>query len=44
METVEVPKEEYEQMKRKSKIADDAIVQLQLSLEDLKNKKVERFD
>lgn len=43
-ETVVIPKEEYEKLKRKAEIADDAIVQLKLSLEALKQGRVKKFD
>ncbi|MFH1377064.1 MAG: hypothetical protein ABIH25_05505 [Candidatus Woesearchaeota archaeon] len=44
MKTVSIPKGELEMLKRKAEIADDAIVQLKLSLEDLKHGKVSKFD
>lgn len=43
METVNITRDEYEILKRKAEIADDALVQLNLSLEDLKHKRVSRF-
>lgn len=43
METVTIPKQEFEQLKKKAEIADDAIIQLKLSLEDLKHKRVSKF-
>lgn len=43
-ETVCIPKEEFEVLKRKAEIADDAIVQLKLSLEDLRRGRVRKFD
>ena len=42
-ETVCIPVEEYTLLKKKAKIADDAIVQLKLSLEDLKHGHISRF-
>ena len=41
--TVCIPVEEYEILKKKAKIADDALVQLKLSFEDLKHGRVSRF-
>jgi hypothetical protein len=43
METVTMPKQELNQLKRKAEIADDAIAQLKLSLEDMKHKRISRF-
>lgn len=43
METVTIPREEYEKLKIKSEIVDDAIVQLKLSLEDLRHSRVSKF-
>ena len=40
---VSIPRIEYELLKKKAQIADDAIVQLNLSLEDLRAGKVCRF-
>jgi hypothetical protein len=40
---VSVPKVEYEMLVEKAKIADDAIVQLRMSLEDLRLGRVSRF-
>ena len=40
---IRINKEKYERLVLKAKIADDAIVQLHLSLEDLKRGKVSRF-
>ena len=42
--TITIPKEEYKQLKKKAEIADDAIVQLKLSLEDMKYKRVSKFN
>ena len=40
---IKIDKEKYERLVIKAKIADDAIVQLHLSLEDLKRGKISRF-
>ena len=40
---ITIEKERYERLVRKPKIADDAIVQLHLSLEDLKKGRVSKF-
>ncbi|MEK6873164.1 MAG: hypothetical protein AABW90_04195 [Nanoarchaeota archaeon] len=42
-ETITITKEEFEKLKKKSEIADDAIVQLKLSLEDMKCGRVSKF-
>lgn len=42
-ETITIPLDEYTALKRKAEIADDAITQLNLSLEDLKNGKISEF-
>lgn len=42
-ELITIPKEEYEQLMKKAEIADDAVVQLKLSLEDMKHKRASRF-
>jgi len=42
-EMVQISKKEYDALREKSKIADDAIVQLRLSLEDLRQGRVSRF-
>ena len=42
-DSVTIGREEYELLQRKAKIADDALVQLKLSLEDLKHGRVSRF-
>ena len=39
-EMIQITKDEYNTLKKKSKIADDAIVQLKLSLEDLRQGRV----
>ncbi len=41
--TIMISKDEYQRLKEKEKIADDALVQLGLSLEDLRNGRVNRF-
>lgn len=41
--SVTIGREEYELLQRKAKIADDALVQLKLSLEDLKHGRVSKF-
>jgi len=43
-ETITISKEEYEKLKKKAEIADDAVVQLKLSLEALKQGRVKKFD
>ena len=40
---IKIDKEKYEKLVLKAKIADDAIVQLHLSLEDLRKGKVSKF-
>ena len=42
-ESVTIPMEEYVSLKRKAKIADDALVQLKLSIQDLKKGRVSKF-
>ena len=44
METITIAKEEYEKLKKKTDIADDALVQLKLSFEDIRHKRVSKFD
>ena len=44
METITIPKEEYQKLKKKAEIADNAVVQLKLSLEALKQGRVKKFD
>jgi len=44
METITIAREEYEKLKKKADIADDAFVQLKLSLEDIRHKRVSKFD
>lgn len=41
--TICLPKSEYEKLKEKAKIIDDAIFQLNLSLEDLRHGRVSKF-
>ena len=43
MELVTISKVEFEKLKKKAEIADDALIQLKLSLEDMKNGKISRF-
>jgi len=43
LETINITKKEYEKLKMRSKILDDALVQLKLSLEDLRHNRVSRF-
>jgi len=38
-ETITIPKIEYEKLKMKAEIADDASIQLKLSLEDLRHER-----
>jgi len=40
---ISISKEEYDILKKKAEIADDAIVQLKLSLEDLRHGRVSKF-
>ena len=42
--TITILKEEYEKLKRKAEIADDALTQLKLSLEDIRHGRVSKFD
>ena len=41
--TITIPKEEYTRLKKKEKIADNAIAQLKLSIEDIKRGRVSKF-
>ena len=41
---IEIPKIEYEKLKIKAEIADDALIQLKMGLEDLRHKRVKKFD
>ena len=43
-ETIIISKEEYKKLKKKAEIADDALIQLNLSLEDLRNGRVSKFN
>jgi hypothetical protein len=43
-ETITISKAEYERLKKKAEIADDAVVQLKLSLEDLRHGRVSKFE
>ena len=43
-EIITLSKEEYEKLKKKAEIADDAVVQLGLSLEALRAGKVKKYD
>lgn len=43
-ETITITKIEYERLKKKAEIADDALIQLKLSLEDLRHGRVSKFD
>lgn len=43
-ETITISKTEYERLKKKAEIADDALVQLKLSLEDLRHGRVHKFE
>jgi len=42
METITITKEKYKQLKKKTKIADDALIQLKLSLDDLRHDRFKR--
>ena len=44
METVTISKEEYKKLRIKAELADDAILQLKLGLEDLRHGRVKKFD
>ena len=43
-EMIEIPKMEYEKLKMKAEIADDALIQLKMSLEDLRHGRVKKFN
>ena len=43
-EMVTIPRQEYKKLKIKAEIADDALIQLDMSLEDLRHGKVSEFD
>ena len=40
---ISIPLIQYELLKKKAELADDAIIQLELSLEDMKHKRVSKF-
>ena len=40
---ITISKEEYENLKKKAEIVDDALLQLKLSLEDLRHGRVSKF-
>ena len=42
-ETITISKEEYNKLKKKAEISDDAVVQLKLGLEDLRHGRVSKF-
>ncbi|MEK6872237.1 MAG: hypothetical protein AABX16_05010 [Nanoarchaeota archaeon] len=42
-ETITLSREDFEKLKKKAAIADDAIVQLNLSLEDMRNGRLSKF-
>ena len=42
-ELITIQKNELEKLRKKAEIADDAIVQLELSLKDLRNGQVSKF-
>lgn len=42
--TICIPTDEYERLKKKAKIADDTLVQLKLSLDDLRHGRVHKFE
>ncbi len=42
-ELITISRETFEKLKKKAEIADDAVIQLQLSLEDLRNGRVSKF-
>ena len=44
METVTISKEEYEQLKIKAEITDNALIQFKLGLEDLRHGRVSKFN
>ena len=43
METITISKKEYNELKEKEKIADNAVVQLKLSIEDIKKGRISKF-
>lgn len=42
-QTITISMEEYNALKKKAKIADDALIQLKLSLEDIRHGRVSKF-
>ena len=42
-ELMTIKREEFEKLKKKAEIVDNAVIQLQLSLEDLRNGRVNKF-
>ncbi len=42
-QTITISKEEYEKLKKKAELADDALLQLKSSLEDLREGRVSKF-
>jgi len=42
-DTVTIARDEYEMLIKKARIADDALVQLKLSLQDLRHGRVSKF-
>jgi hypothetical protein len=42
--TITIPKEEYKRLKQKEELLDDALLQLHLSLEDLRHGRVGKFE
>ncbi len=43
-DTIIITREEYYKLKLKAEIADDAMIQLKLSLEDLRHRRVSKFN
>ncbi len=42
-QTITISMEEYNSLRKKAKIADDALIQLKLSLEDIRHGRVSKF-
>ena len=42
-QTISISLEEYTQLKKKAKFADDAMMRLKLSLDDIKNNRIKRI-
>ena len=42
LELLQIPKEEYDRLKKKAKIADDIIYQLEMSLKDAEEGRIRR--